>query len=167
MTDDRPRPQYGEYAPPGWVSPVAAPEPETVVAAPPPAGTPSAAPTRRTWDVAVTLALLGFGLYSVVSGFVAFTDAPALFRQVFAMLDIGTFTSDEAARTAGVVIMIVQAAIWIVVAWYGVRALRRGKLAFVWPLAGGVVANVIVAVIAGVVMAGDPAYVEYLGQLTP
>ena len=85
MTDDRPRPQYGEYAPPGWVSPVAAPEP--VIAAPPPSGTPSAAPTRRTWDVAVTLALLGFGLYSVVSGFVAFTDAPALFRQVFAMLD--------------------------------------------------------------------------------
>lgn len=167
MTDERPRPQYGEYAPPGWVSPVAMPAPETAIAAPAPSSAPSATPARRTWDVALTVALLGFGLYSVVSGFVAFTDAPALFRQVFALLDIGAFTSDDAARRAGVVIMIVQAVIWLVVAVLGMRALRRGKLAFVWPLAGGILANIIVGVIAGVVMMGDPAYVEYLGQLTP
>lgn len=165
MTDERPRPQYGEYAPPGWVSPVPVEVPEAVAAPSAPAA--AAVPARPTWDVALTVGLLALGLYSVVSGFVAFADAPALFRQVFDTLGIGDFTSNEAANSAGPVIMAVQAVIWIAAAALAVRALRRGTLAFIWPVAGGVLANVIVGIIVGVVIAGDPAYLEYLGVTAP
>lgn len=166
MSDQRPRPQYGEYAPPGWVSPVAQPDEPAAPPSPPSSAVP-AAPARRPWDVGLTVALLALGLYTVVSGFVGFADAPALFRQVFTMLDIGTFSNDDAARTAGTVIVTVQTVIWLAVAALALRALRSGRLAFVWPLAGGVLANIIVGIIAAVVMAGDPAYLEYLTRSTP
>lgn len=164
MSDDRPRPQYGEYAPPGWVSPHLAPEPQAQSVQ-----EPIAAPARerRTWDTALTLGLLGLGLYTVLSGYLSYSNMPAIFDQVFAQLGVGDFTSDAAAQSAAVAANIVGTVVWIVVAVFGTAFLRRGRIAFWWPLAGGIVANLVIAVIFGIVMAGDPAYAAYMAQLTP
>lgn len=165
MTDDRPRPQYGEYAPEGWVSPnlpaptPPAPEPEV-------APVVAVAPRRRLWDLVLTFALLGLGLYFVLSGYVVYGQLPAVFDQVFAQVGISEFTSDELARTIGIVINVVQTVIWVFVAGMAGMSLRRGRIAFWWPLAGGVLANFIVVILVGVVIASDPAYAEYVSRMT-
>jgi hypothetical protein len=57
--------------------------------------------------------------------------------------------------------------IWVFVAAMSYWSLRRGRLTFWWPLAGGVLANLIAGILVAVVLAGDPAYSEYISQLTP
>lgn len=164
MADERPRPQYGEYAPEGWVSPhYPPPEPPAVAAEPVAADAPR---KRRTWDTALTFGLLAIGLYFVLSGFVGFSQLPEVFDQMFAQLGIGDFTSDQAAVTIGIVANIVQPVIWAIAALGASVWLRRGRIAFWWPLAGGVLANLIVVILVGVVMSSDPAYAEYVTQMT-
>ncbi len=165
MTDPRPRPQYGEYAPEGWVSPHYQPPAET----PPPVAEDVVVQPRkrRTWDTVLTFALLGLGLYSVLSGFVGFSRLPEIFDQMFTQLGIGEFTSDAAASLIGVLANITQTTIWIIAAVGAGIFLQRGKIAFWWPLAGGVLANLIVVIMVGVVMASDPAYAAYIAQMTP
>lgn len=161
MPDERPRPQYGEYAPEGWVSPHYQP-PEPPVEATP---VPAPAVPGRTWDRVLTFALLAFGLYTVISSFIAFTQLPATLDAVFAQLGVGDFTSDAAANAVGLAANIIQPIIWVIVAWLSWRSLQTGRVTFWIPLAGGVLANLIVGILVGVVMAGDPAYLEYYTQM--
>lgn len=165
MADERPRPQYGEYAPEGWVSPhYPPPEAPAVEVAPVAAEAPPV--KRRTWDRVLTFGLLGIGLYFVLSGFISFSRLPEVFDQMFAQLGIGDFTSDSAATTVGIIANVVQPVIWAIAAFGASVWLRRGRIAFWWPLAGGVLANLIVVILVGVVMALDPAYAEYVAQLS-
>ena len=166
MSDERPRPQYGEYAPDGWVSPYS-PVPDSTEA-------PLAAEQvvvepvrkRRTWDTVLTFALLGVGLYTVLSGYVGFSQLSDVFDQMFTQLGIGEFTNVDAANTAGVIASIAQTVIWVIAAVGAGISLQRGRLAFWWPLAGGVLANLILVILVGVVMASDPAYAEYVTQMS-
>lgn len=164
MTDERPRPQYGEYAPEGWVSPhYPPPNVEDVVTAAP------AAPVvaRRSWDVALTVALLVLGLYTVLSGYIGFSSLPQVFDQLFTQMGVGDFSSDAAANAVGIAANIVQTVLWLAGAVLGWRALRANRIAFWWPLGAGILANLIVVVMVGVVIAMDPAYAAYLAQQQP
>lgn len=159
MSDERPKPQYGEYAPEGWVAPQVQPIPTeaAVPAAPPPRA-------RRSWDVILTFALLAIGLYTVVAGYGSFPNLPALFDQVFAQLGVGDFTSDDAARAVGFAGNVVQTALWLVAAVLSSRSLRANRIAFWWPLGAGMIAGIIVVTMIVIVIASDPAYSAYLLQ---
>jgi len=164
MTDERPKPKYGEYAPAGWVPPrFPPPEAETAVTG---ASAPSVkpAPVRRNWDSMLTFGLLGLGFYTVVSGYVGFSTLPAVFDELFTQFGLGDFTSDSAANAVGLAANVVQTVLWIAAAVLAGFALRRNRLAFWWPLGAGIAANLIIVIMVGVVIATDPAYAAYLAQ---
>jgi len=113
----------------------------------------------------LTFGLFGLGLYTVLSGYLAYGGMSDIFNQVFAQLGIGEFTSDSAAQSAAIAANVIGTVVWLIVAFMGSRFLQRGRIAFWWPLAGGVVANLAIAIIFAIVMVNDPAYAAYLAQL--
>ncbi|MGV8895415.1 MAG: DUF6264 family protein [Rhodoglobus sp.] len=166
MTDDRPRPKYGEYAPIGSVPPVAASEP---VAAPKDAGiaqsAPDALPTkRRTWDVGLTTALILAGVFDVVGSFSRFGNLAATLREVYAQQGLGTFTNDALANDMGIAINVTRVVLLVAAIGFGLWRLGQNKIAFWIPLTAGVLAFIVVGVCLLVVVVSDPALAEYVAQ---
>ena len=64
----------------------------------------------------LTFALLGVGLYTVLSGYVGFSQLSDVFDEMFTQLGIGEFTDVDAANTAGMIASIAQTVIWIIAA---------------------------------------------------
>lgn len=161
MTDDRPRPQYGEYAP---LPPVtAAPEP---IAAPVEVVEAQPAP-RRTWDVVFTTALLLFGVIDVVVAFEYFATLPVALREVYEQMGVPAFTSDALALQMGLAINVVRVVVLVIVIVISLWRIARGRLAFWVPLAGALVAGLALVACILVVMISDPAMAQYLAQQTP
>ncbi|MDJ0334440.1 DUF6264 family protein [Salinibacterium sp. G-O1] len=165
MTDDRPRPKYGEYAPIGSVPPAAAPDPivaQTSAKAAP--STSDSLPKRRTWDVALTTALMIAGVLDVVGSFSRFGNLAATLREVYAQQGLGTFTNDALANDMGVAINVVRVVLLVAAIGLGLWRLGQNKIAFWIPLAAGVLAIIVVTVCLLVVVVSDPALAEYVAQ---
>jgi Family of unknown function (DUF6264) len=160
MTDDRPTPRYGEYAPAGSVPAVS----ETAAVAPVDAE-PTAAVTprvgRRNWDVALTTALLLVGVLDVVNSFSRFGNLAALLRTLYDQQGLGTFTSDQLADDMGIAINVTRVVLLVVAVGFGLWMLGRNRLAFWVPLSAGALAFIIVVVCLLVVVITDPALSEY------
>ncbi|WIE76372.1 DUF6264 family protein [Curtobacterium sp. MCSS17_007] len=186
-----PAPEYGEYAPAGWVNPVlveqerrATEERERAARAEPatpsqrsapgrapaqrpdgrPAGT--ALPTSRygasQFDFVVTVGLLAFGLFSVLQS-LAVTEVASRVREAFRQQ--GLQLSDPGAlSTAAVVGAISSVVVFALVAWWSLRRLRARKWTFWVPLLGGGVASLISLVAFVLVMFQDPGFVQALLQ---
>ena len=170
MSDQRERPQYGEYA--SVDEQVAAggyrvePEPATPVApasptrfAPPSAAArvPGAPPAQRPWDLALTVAFLVFGAYSVVSSIPGLLDFGATINQIYALSGYGDYTEIGLANTIGIVILVSQSVLFIATVIVTALRLRARKMAFFVPLIGGVVAGIVIFVLMLVAIASDPA----------
>lgn len=158
MTDPRPRPQYGEYAP---IS--AAPEtpPAEPVAATEPEPTPQPTAKRNSRDLIFTTALLVIGVWDVFASFAQYANLAALIQQAYDQLGVGEFTSTEFALTMGSVINIGRIVILGIVVLLALWRISRGKLAFWIPLVGAVVAAIFVGICTVVVMANDPAFIAF------
>lgn len=167
------RPQYGEYAspeeqraraglPPLGADPVAsAPEPAPTAARP----TAPSAPARPIGRL-VTLVLLGFGLVNVLSSIPQFVNMASTLNDSMQMIGIGgEFTNYAAARTWGVVAVVVLLVGYAVTAWLSLRQLKRGRSAWWIPLVGFVITMSLVSACISVVMFSDPAFTT--GLLTP
>ncbi|WP_157962388.1 DUF6264 family protein [Homoserinimonas sp. OAct 916] len=174
MTDPRPKPQYGEYAPPGWVSPVQQPvshAPESILQRQPDRRAPSAGPLSprrplaRAWDRAVTFGLLVLWTILTIEGLFSFPQLSETLNVIYAQLGIGTFTLVDEARTAGFVLAGIQVLLLALTIWRSYRALRRDRLAFYWPLVGFVIFYVTLMVVMAVVVFSDPAYLAYVKTL--
>ncbi|PZF56781.1 hypothetical protein DEJ23_09550 [Curtobacterium sp. MCSS17_008] len=185
-----PAPEYGEYAPDGWVNPVLveqerreAEERERAARAEPtpsPRATPgrvhgqrqdgrttgTALPTSRygasQFDFVMTVGLLAFGLFSVVQA-LAVTEVASAVRQAFEQQ--GLQLSDPGAlSTAAVVGAISSVVVFALVAWWSLRRLRARRWTFWVPLLGGAVASLISLVAFVVVMFQDPGFMQALLQ---
>jgi hypothetical protein len=172
------RPQYGEYAspeeqraraglPPLGTEPAAS---EPAASAPDP--TPSAAPTvnrtapGRPVGRLVTFVLLGFGLVNVLSSIPQFVNMASTLNESMQMLGMeGEFTNYAAARTWGVVAVVILLVGYATTAWLSLRQLKRGRSAWWIPLVGFVVTMSLVSACISVVMFSDPAFTT--GLLTP
>jgi hypothetical protein len=185
---------YGEYAPPGWVSPAQQIDPSEPVPVPastepqqasaphqagapqtPPApsngdwpampgtgtGTAAAAPKRRTWDTALTVGLLLIGTWSVAGSVIQYANLGAVLSQVFVELGAGEFSSFETAATVGLVANIVQITLLVGAIALSLWSLTRRRLAFIYPVIAGVIAAIVLVVLMGVVIVGDPAFMEF------
>ncbi|CAN5251461.1 hypothetical protein BH09ACT3_BH09ACT3_12910 [soil metagenome] len=169
MTEERPRPQYGEYATPeqqraAGGAPVPhgrAPEPTT-----PAPGPPSAVVQPRPWDRILSIALLAFGLYNVITGVVQFRDLGAMLNQVYELQGVGSYTETALTAALGTVIVVSQVVIFLVTLTITMSLLRRAKLAFWVPLVGGALAGVIVMVSLLVLMGSDPAFIAYVNEMS-
>ena len=171
MTDPRPEPRWGQYAPTPPGSPSAAVLPEPVgpaVDLPPPVAATVVASSRARsslFDVAATVALLGLGVIDVVSGIGQYADlAPAL-REVYTQQGFGEFTSDALALTVGLIINIARSVILAVTIVVSLVFISRRRRAFWIPLVGAALAFLTVVVCLVVLMASDPALASYLEGL--
>jgi len=181
------RPLYGEYATPEeqrarirqpdatWaletgqvVSTGPAEAPARPVAPAPgarPAGAPAKpVPTRgRLVDRVVTVGLLAYGLFAVVSSFVALSDFSTFANMWMDTVGIdGEFTNVAQGRVWGTIAAAVFAFGWLVSALISWRMLRRGRITFWVPLVGAVVSYLAVTALLLVPLLGDPAIAEYL-----
>ncbi|ROQ38507.1 hypothetical protein EDF46_2145 [Frondihabitans sp. PhB188] len=185
--EGRPAPEYGEYAPPGWVSPVApAPEPSTAQTpaqqvrasaapqrpgaptfdAPPPTGAPvPGAPPKALRNAAfnrfATLGLIVYGLYDVVRSALESDTFVTTYVAEFRSLGYlsGAFESTAALQLVGVVSAAASVPIFLITMIVAIRRLRAGKRSWLVLLIVGLAVNVVtVLVVVGVVM-GDSSFV--------
>jgi hypothetical protein len=182
--DERPRPQYGEYATPEeqrariqhpdatWAldtgqrvdggqvhpSPAAAPD-GAPLRAPVPAR--PITPARRA-DRVVTLALLALGALNVIFTAAAYFDLAGLADQAFSMLGIpGEFTNFESAQLWGPLAAIALIAGFVLTALLAWRNLQAGRISWWIPVVGAIVTYIAVYVCIAIPLLGDPAFMEY------
>lgn len=165
--DPRPRPQYGEYATPeeqrarirqpdvtvaletGAAPGAAQPTPEAVVAASP--------PRRRLVDRVVTIALLAYGLFNVLSSFPAFLDYELYAQTMFQVMGVDAELADPAAgRPWGIAAAVLLAVGWIATALVSWWSLRRGRITWWIPLVAGIVFTFTAGVLMIVPLMNDP-----------
>lgn len=170
----RPAPQYGEYAPEGWVNPVLeaerreqeraerAAEPAAVSEAPAPV-TPAAGRFGASpLDFVLTVGLLVIGLWTVLgtfdTGHMA-SQARALVEQRFTTMADPSVMSLAAVLIAGSAVVLLA-----LTAWWSVVRLRRRKWTFWVPLLGAAVWVATFVVVLAVVILGDPNVHAWLQQ---
>ncbi|QMU97615.1 hypothetical protein FVO59_10590 [Microbacterium esteraromaticum] len=171
------RPQYGEYASPeeqrarAGLPPLnaepAASVPQLTPAAPvsPAVAAGSTAPARPVGRL-ITFVLLGFGLVNVLSSIPQFVNMSSTLNESMQLLGLeGEFTNFAAARTWGVIAVVVLLAGYATTAWLSFRQLKRNRAAWWIPLVGFVVTMSLVSACISIVMFSDPAFTA--GLLSP
>jgi len=178
--DERPRPQYGEYAPEGWTWKPPAGEHTSDPA--PQMSAPRAAASARPADPAIadrperptdrliTIMLLVLGAFGAAYNSFSLISLPSTVLES-AKLTASMFGSDEVPTTftpgpdVPAAIAIGVAAQFVL--WAGAllwsRARIRARASSWWiPLLAGAVAFIVVMIIASIVLASDPALLEFL-----
>ncbi len=154
MTDPRPEPKYGQYAP---VSTPAQTAPEPIVPT-------AAAAASRPWDVLLTTMLLLLGVYDVVTGFNQFSHLADALQAAYTAQGFGTFTADALAGGVGLAINIVRIAALAIAIVVSLLLIRLGRRAFWVPLAAAAFAGLFLLISMVVVILGDPAFAQYIAS---
>ena len=177
--DERPRPQYGEYAPEGWAWKPPADSPRTVESAPeahatapafaPPPGAATSAAARpvRPVDRLATIMLLVIGLLGMWGAIGTLQSLPeqlpVAIRSASDMLgtNLSGFEYTPGPEVPGILLAgsIAQIVLWVLTAWWSIARLRARRLAFWVPLAAGVVSIVLLYAAMFIVVLSDPALV--------
>lgn len=173
--DDRPRPEYGEYATPQEQAkaiaksqplPPRAEQPVEGRAAPvpPPAIGPSGTPVARggSADRFATLLLLALGLVYLVGGSPSYLALPATLDTVYQQWGIGSYAATGFASAIGIVVVVSQAVIWVVIAVIAIRRLRSSRSSWWVPVVGAVATFVVTVILMAIVIMSDPAFTAYL-----
>ena len=147
---------------PGAIAPGAVAPGATV----PGAAVPGAATQPNPAGRIITFAVLGFGLFNVLSSIPGFLDLSSTLNQSLEMLGLdGEFSNFSAARTWGVIAVIVLVAGYAGTAWLALKRLKRNRSAWWIPIVGAVVTFILISLCISVPMFGDPAFTQ--GLLTP
>jgi hypothetical protein len=191
---DRPRPAYGEYATPEQVARARGMSLEEyerhleAITSPPrelptdrdstsDASAPAERPARAARQDArsagsaanrvATIALLAFGLVSVLTSIPQLLNLGAGIQGTFADQGIEPYTSFALARTLGLVGIVVQLLLWLLALAASVTALRQGRVSWWIPLVAGVIAVIVVGALGVAAILADPAFSAYLASLSP
>jgi hypothetical protein len=170
--DERPRPQYGEYAPEGWTwQPPAgertsdpAPQMATPAARAPAAGAAGAA--GRPVDRIITVVLLALAVLGALNSVLSLQQLAPQVQLVYDQQGIGDFTPPAWLPTLALIGTIAQLALLAVTLVWSVRRLRAGRLAFWVPIAGGAASVIVMMVLVSIVFLNDPTFLSYLDGLT-
>lgn len=163
MTDDRPKPRWGEYAKPASLDSF---PPPVVPVAPEPAA-PVDPAARRSRDVIITTALLLLGVWDIVSSWAQYENLGRSLRQVFELQGLGEFSSSEFAGEIGAWINIARTSILVVAIVVSLLLIARHRRSFWVPLVGAAVAGIVVLALVTVVVVSDPAFAEFVAQSRP
>jgi hypothetical protein len=174
MTDDRPRPRYGEYATPDEQAsalgiplhpPLQPPPPDVADRVAPTLERPRPIRPARTLDLFFTIALLTFGLLSVLGGVVQNRGLGAQLDAMFDQFGIGSYTNLALAATIGLWLTISQIVVFVMTALLSVLAVRKHRVAFYIPILGAVVYFIVAVILVSVALGGDPAFAHYLDTM--
>lgn len=176
--EPRPAPMYGEYATPEQQrAAISQPDatfaldagqaPEAFVQRPAAAPTGAAARPTRTADRIITIALLAYGLLTVLASAVQMLDVAAFAQTMFTTLGVDGQLSDPAAAqpwaTAAAITLVLG---WALTAWLSYLSLRARRLTWWIPLVGAIVVNLIAALIAVIGIMNDPGLMQMVGAGT-
>ncbi|WP_374010086.1 DUF6264 family protein [Leifsonia sp. LS-T14] len=192
--DNRPRPQFGELAPPGWVwhPPADADRLDTSrpleregEADAPPTGAPvsgirapqagapgtpgpqsGAGQSAPTWNLTLTILLAVFGFFGMSYSIATLQAIPASMQLLHSTNGLGDYTPAPLVGTLVLVGSIVLALIWVVSAAIAALLLVKRRLAFWVPLVAGIVAMVALLIFAGAVLATDPVLLGFYSGTT-
>lgn len=169
--DERPRPQYGEYAPEGWSwQPQSEPRADATASAPPPPPPPVppapavAAARTNTVDRMVTVALLVLGAFGAWNSATSLQQLPAAIQTVYTQQGVGTYSPQEWLPTLALIGTVSMLALYAGVLGWSIARLRAGRITFWVPIVGGVVALLVTIVLTAIVFFTDPAFLSYLQQ---
>lgn len=192
MNDERPRPQYGEYASPeDQRAHVRDPHANPHYQPPESASTPSdstprgdvvrsdaagTAPTSshqaqtsgvakrpaRLWDRSLTWVLIAMGLLNLALSVSSYLNMAPALQGAYTQLGIGHFGASDIAAPAGIALTIVQAVIWVATAALARLSLRRGRLSFWIPLVGALVSYIALVAVLLIVVFNDPAFTAFV-----
>jgi hypothetical protein len=174
----RPRPQFGEYASPEeqrariqqpdatWAlesgqsldDPARPPAPPAPVPASvqTPAAVPSPRPRRA--DRIATFALLGYGLFTVLTSIPSLADYSGYVDTLLSVMGVeAEYSVPAGAQIWGIAAALVLGLGWIATAALSWTNLRRGRLTWWIPLTAGVVLNLIAGALMLVPIMSDPA----------
>ena len=160
MTDQRPEPRYGEYAPIG-----SAPTFGSTPGGEQPSPTPAS--RRRTWDVLLTAFLLVLGVFDVVRSYGEFAHLDATLRTLYADQGWGDYTSASLALTAGLIANAVRIALLTIAIAVSLALIAKNRLAFFVPLSAAVAAGLVVLACVLIAVLGDPALMQYVQNQSP
>ena len=180
--DERPRPQYGEYAPEGWTwtpqvderAAAAAAEANAQAAAaaapaaavtPPRSATAGANTIDRVWTIALLVIGVFGALYNSMALFQLPTTALESAKLSASMLGVDApadFVPGPAVPTFIFIGIALQLVLWFGALLWSRARLRAGRLAWWIPLLAGVVAFIVVVVVGMLVFASDPAFLQSL-----
>ena len=123
---------------------------------------PAAPRRRRRWDLILTALLLGYASVNVIGQLMARDMLSTIVTQFFVAQGIGVYTPTALTTTLGnslnVVTLTLVAVTVLVTTWM----LRRGRVAFWVPIAGGVAATIVALVFVVILLQSDPAFTAYL-----
>jgi hypothetical protein len=170
MTEQRERPQYGEYASVDEqiaagghvVEPDSVPTAAPGILAPPVASTRVPGSPPRAWDLPLTVALLVLGGYSTVSSIPGFLSFASTLNDLYVASGYGEYTSTALANGLGIGALVSQSLIYVVTVALAITRLRAKKLAFFIPVIGAVVSGVVIFVLVLVAMTSDPALAAWV-----
>jgi hypothetical protein len=164
-----PVPQYGEYAPAGYVPPAAVPQQpapgyEAAANHSQPYGAASypaqpGARQRKTWDLVLTVSLFVVGFFGMLigAGYGALLTDPAFLDQAVQGAGIDEFTGQVGAAPA--ILVISHVLLYLLALGGGLPLLITKRVAFWVPLAAGVIAAIIFWVTLTGVFLTDPGFV--------
>jgi multisubunit Na+/H+ antiporter MnhB subunit len=168
---ERPEPQYGEYAPPGWSwtppeDAVVVPDPRGSETDPRPATAPSAKTVAHPVDRLITIVLLALGVFFAVPTLLDPSSFATTLSELYTSQGIGTYASPDLARTLGLVVALAQALIVAFAVWISIRRLRAGKRAVLVPILGIVATVVLSLTVAAIAILGDPTFADYVSRMS-
>jgi hypothetical protein len=178
-SDARPRPQYGEYATPeeqrarirqpdatDALSAGVAPETTLDVAPAAPVQAPPVARRDRRADRIITIALLAYGLFTVVTTLPQLIDFTSFAEQWMSMAGIdATFSNAAQGRLWGSIAAVVFVVGWLATALLSWLSMRRGRLSWWIPLVGAVGTFLLASICLAIPLVTDPAIVSQLGRV--
>lgn len=167
---DRPKPQYGEYAPPGWSwnppAETVVPDPRGSETEPRPATAGAKPGVAHPVDRLLTIILLALGVFFAVPTLLDPSSFATTLSDLYTSQGIGTYASPDLARTLGVVTALLQSLIVAFAVWISIRRLRAGKRAVLVPILGIAATILLSMVVAGIAILGDPTFADYVSRLS-
>jgi hypothetical protein len=156
MTDDRPRPKYGEYAP-------IAPAPVVVEAPAPAVEAPAEQKPRNVRDLIITTVLLLLAVADVTTSFSLYANLAVQVKAlVYVPLGIPGDVTSTLAEPVGLAINIARVTLLVVTIVVSLLLIARRRRAFWVPLAGYALAGLVSTILVFVVLADDPAYTAWM-----
>lgn len=162
-------PRFGEYASPEEqrariAQSGGAPAEPALTAQRAPATTRAARPTRSA-DRVITVALLAYGLFTVLTAIPQLLDFAGFAKTWMQVAGLDAeFTNHAAGATWGRIGAAVFGAGWLLTAVLSWMSLRARRMSWWIPLLGAIITFLVVSVCMAVPLLGDPAVADFVGN---